>query len=157
MIDKLSASLAAQANALVLRARRQEVIASNIANADTPGYRAADFDFAKALKAAGDGAAAGAGMIAPVVPVLPFDDSASAGASLPPRSAGAPPAPGLGAGAALAALKLDYPKPAQPAADGNTVDMDAERAKFADNAIRYEAALRSLNSQIRTLTDAIKG
>lgn len=119
MIDKLTTALQAQGNALVLRARRQELIASNIANAETPGYRAVDFDFARAL-----------------------------------QEANRPAAPGP---AAPAALKLEYPRPAQPAADGNTVDMDAERAKFADNAIRYEAALRALNGQIRTMLDAIKG
>lgn len=116
MIDKLTTALQAQGNVLQLRARRQELIASNIANAETPGYRAVDFDFARALQEAN-----------------------KAGASAPAR------------------LRLDYPQPAQPAADGNTVDMDAERAKFADNAIRYEAALRALNGRIRSMLDAIKG
>lgn len=117
MIDKLASALQPQGQALVLRARRQELIAANIANADTPGYRAVDFDFARALASA----------------------SPASGAS------------------AVRAPRLEYPQAAQPAADGNTVDMDAERAKFADNALRYEAALRTLNQQIRTLQDAIKG
>jgi len=45
----------------------------------------------------------------------------------------------------------------QPSMDGNTVDPDAERAQFADNALRYEAALRTLNHQIKTLLSAIQG
>jgi flagellar basal-body rod protein FlgB len=114
MMNRIEDALRAQSLALELRAHRQSVLASNIANAETPGYRAVDFDFARALRAA----------------------LARPGAPLP------------------------RPQPqaeAQPAADGNTVDMDAERAKFADNAVRYEAALRALNGQIRTLLDAIRG
>lgn len=114
MMNRIHDALRTQSLALELRAHRQSVLASNIANAETPGYRAADFDFARALRAA----------------------LARPGAPL----ARAEPLPG-----------------AQPAADGNTVDMDAERAKFADNAVRYEAALRALNGQIRTLLDAIRG
>jgi flagellar basal-body rod protein FlgB len=107
--------LQVQGEALVLRARRQQVLASNIANADTPGYKALDFDFGKALGEA----------------------IARPGAAVGPRL---------------------QPQPAaQPSADGNTVDMDAERSKFADNALRYEAALRALNAQLRTLLDAIRG
>jgi flagellar basal-body rod protein FlgB len=115
MIDKLHSALHAQSEALVLRARRQQVIASNIANADTPGYKAVDFDFARALQAA-------------------------------IREPGRAHAP-----------KLQPQPAAQPAADANTVEMDVERARFADNAVRYEAALRTLNGQIRTLLDAIRG
>ncbi len=115
MIDKLQGSLDLQGEALVLRARRQQVLAGNIANADTPGYQAVDFDFARALEAA-------------------------------TRRPGAVPQ-----------VRLAPVAAAQPAADGNSVDMDAERARFADNAVRYEAALRALNAQIRTLLDAIKG
>ena len=119
MITRPAQALRTQGDALLLRARRQEVIAANIANADTPGYRAVDFDFAKALAAASQ-------------------------------------RPG-GATAPLAQPKLAQVAAAQPSADGNTVDMDAERAKFADNAVRYEAALRVLNGQLRTMLDAIKG
>jgi len=119
MITKAADALRTQGDALLLRARRQEVIAGNIANADTPGYRAVDFDFARELAAA-------------------------------TRRPG-------GAAAPLAPPRLQQIAAAQPSADGNTVDMDAERAKFADNAVRYEAALRALNGQLRTMLDAIKG
>ncbi len=116
MIDRIADSLRAQSEALALRAKRQQVIAGNIANADTPGYKAVDFDFGRAL-----------------------------GEAL------------RGAGNGSSRLNLLQTPSTQPSADGNTVDMDAERAKFADNALRYEAALRALNAQIRTLLDAIRG
>ena len=115
MIERLQHALRPQAEALALRAKHQEILAGNLANADTPGYRAVDFDFARALEAA---------------------LAARKGASAP---------------------RLEQTPAVQPAADGNTVDLDLERAKFADNAIRYEAALRALNGQLRTLLDAIKG
>ena len=119
MIPKLQDALRTQSDALQLRARRQEVLAGNIANADTPGYRAVDFDFSQALADAG-------------------------------RRAGP-------AGSSIALPRLAEAPAAQPAADGNSVDMDAERAKFADNAVRYEAALRVLNAQLKTMIDALKG
>lgn len=50
MLDKLDAALRFQQEALNLRAQRQEVLAANIANADTPGYQARDIDFASELK-----------------------------------------------------------------------------------------------------------
>ena len=50
-----------------------------------------------------------------------------------------------------------YRNPTQPSLDGNTVEMDAERAQFADNTIRYEAALRVLNAQIKTMLSAVQG
>ena len=50
-----------------------------------------------------------------------------------------------------------YRMPAQPSADGNSVDMDLERARFAENSVKYEAALKFLNGQIKTLLSAIQG
>lgn len=117
MADRLDAMLQFNATALRLRSERQALIATNIANADTPGYKAVDFDFAKALNDASDAAAKG-------------------------TSAGKP--------------TLLYRQPAQAALDGNSVEMEAERAAFADNTVRYEAALRFLNGQIRTLLEALK-
>jgi flagellar basal-body rod protein FlgB len=135
MIDKLGDALNFHGNALTLRARRQEALAANIANADTPGYQARDFDFSKALEAAN--AASGT----------------NGGASLA-RSAPAHVATGTTGGPATPML---YRLPLQPSLDGNTVDMDTERMQFADNAVRYEAALRFLNGQIKTILSAIQG
>ena len=106
-----------QSEALKLRSYRQELIAANIANADTPNYKAVDIDFGQALTAAVTGDAKGA-------------------AQTP---------------------QLLYRNAAQASLDGNTVEMDAERAKFADNTIRYEAAMRVLSGQIKALLSAIQG
>jgi len=115
--NRLDAMLQFNANALRLRSERQALLASNIANADTPNYKAVDFDFTKALRDANDASAK------------------SVVASKP------------------ATL---YRQPAQASLDGNSVEMDAERAQFADNTVRYEAALRFLNSQIKTLLEALR-
>jgi flagellar basal-body rod protein FlgB len=120
MIHRLTDALNFQAEALALRAERQRLIASNIANADTPGYVARDFDFAAALR---DAAAARSG---------------AAGAQ---RRADA---------------VLRYAVPAQTSLDNNSVDMDRERAAFADNTVKFEATLRFINGQVRTLLDAMK-
>jgi flagellar basal-body rod protein FlgB len=106
-----------QSEALKLRGYRQELIAANIANADTPQYKAVDIDFAQALK----GAVAGT------------------------------------EGASTAAPDLLYRNPTQSALDGNTVEMDGERARFADNTVRYEAAMRYLSAQIKTMLAAVQG
>lgn len=139
MLDRLTAQLNFQGEALALRAQRQEVLASNIANADTPNYKARDLDFAGALRQA-TGAAAPHGVVAvrtrlPMAPV-----------------GGAQHTPG-----APAAVKLGYRQPQQVSIDGNTVDLDRERASFADNSLRYEATLRFINGSVRNLLSAIRG
>ncbi len=133
MIDRLTSALEFQSQALVLRAERQRVVASNIANADTPGYIARDFDFASALREASGQAAVGK-LGTPVT----ADIFARA------RAAGGPE-PGL-----------KYSTASQSNLDGNSVDMDRERAAFADNAIKYEATLRFINGSVRTMLDAMK-
>jgi flagellar basal-body rod protein FlgB len=116
-MDGLDELMRFQTTALALRGERQTLLAANVANADTPNYKAVDFDFAKALQ----GALAAA-----------------------PGRASAPPA-------------LLYRVPAQAALDGNSVDLDGERAQFADNSVRYEAALKVLNAQIKTMLAAMQG
>jgi len=123
MLQRLTGALDFQTQALTLRAERQQLIASNIANADTPGYLARDFDFAGALRDAVRAAATGAG-----------------------QDGGSKNAP-----------TLRYALPAQTNLDGNSVDMDRERATFADNALRYEATLRFINGSVRTMLEAMKG
>jgi len=138
MLEGLDNALAPAETALELRAQRQQVIASNIANADTPAYRAVDLDFAEALRraqSAGTTNHAGASALARTAPGhLPAKSTASA----------------------LGAL-IDESPSAQPSVDGNTVDTDAEHARFAENAIRYEAAFRVLNGKIRALLAALQG
>jgi len=119
MINHLTDSLRFQTEALVLRSERQRLIASNIANADTPGYVARDFDFARALS-----------------------DATAANE--------------VGTTGRRSAAMLRYAAPAQTNLDGNSVDMDRERAAFADNTVKYEATLRFINGSVRTMLDAMK-
>jgi flagellar basal-body rod protein FlgB len=132
-MDRLTDSLHFNTQALILRSERQRLIASNIANADTPGYQARDVNFAQALKQA-TGHLAGAGTVAATQP-----------GHLQP------------AGGARAEANLQYALPSQTNLDRNTVDLDRERASFADNALKYEAALRFINHDVRQMLDAIKG
>jgi flagellar basal body rod protein FlgB len=96
--------------ALALRAYRQELLASNIANADTPGYKAVDIDVGATLRAGG----------------------------------------GLDSGVAL-----QYAVPTQASVDGNTVEMDTERAKFAQNALMYEYEVDRVKGHYKDLTDVL--
>lgn len=135
MIDRFHEQLKVQAQALSLRSERQALIASNIANADTPGYRAVDADFAAALKRTTLPSPLGEGSGERVSRALPSTTST----------------------ATFLAHEVRVTAPAQAAQDGNGVDMDAERARFADNAVKYEAALRTLNHQVKSLLAVIQG
>ena len=141
MLDRLTHTLDFQGQALQLRAERQRLIASNIANADTPGYIARDMDFAKTLRAT----TAAASSALPVAGAMATSHAGHIGAG----------SPGLGGGRAGA--ELLYATPAQTNLDRNTVDMDRERASFADNAGKYEATLRFINGNVRTSLSAITG
>ena len=132
MIPRLTAALDFQSQALVLRAERQRLIAGNIANADTPGYQARDFDFASALRQAS----------APLAGVPSESGTAIARDVLTPGGRAAP--------------TLRYALPSQTHLDSNTVDMDRERAAFVDNAVKYEATLRFINGSVRSMLDAMK-
>lgn len=135
-------------DALKLRAERQRMLASNIANADTPNYKAVDFNFRAALanltSASADGSSASAAVA----------QSASSTGALRTdlRHFGAERST-----LDLAGVTVEYRTPSQLSGDGNTVEMDTERANFADNAIRYEASVRFINAQIKTMTMAIQG
>jgi flagellar basal-body rod protein FlgB len=134
-MNRMTNSLDFQAQALTLRAERQRIIAGNIANADTPGYVARDMDFAAALRGATRSQAAGSTM---------------AGAATTAR--GHIP---IGTGS-TSELGLKYAAPSQTSLDSNTVDMDRERASFVDNSVKYEATLRFINTDVRTMLDAMK-
>ncbi|WP_300341839.1 flagellar basal body rod protein FlgB [Accumulibacter sp.] len=133
MISKIQNALLFQHQALSLRANRQQVLAGNIANADTPHYQARDFDFSAALQNAVSGRSGGSLQLATTSP------------RHTPGAAGTSP------------VTLMYRQPTQASADGNTVDMDVERAQFAENAFFYEAGLTFLSGRIRTLQTAIQG
>jgi flagellar basal-body rod protein FlgB len=146
MSGRLTESIDFHGRALLLRAERQKVIASNIANADTPRYAARDFDFKAALaEATGYDPAAPKGAAAPTA-------KAPAVAATHPGHLG-----GTGGGGRVDSTLMRYRVAEQPSLDANTVDLDRERASFADNAVRYEAGLRFINGSVRTLLSAIRG
>jgi flagellar basal-body rod protein FlgB len=125
MTNKLDDLLNFHHQALNLRAHRQEVLASNIANADTPGYKARDIDFKAALAAA-------------------VERPAQAGSGQEPAATAPKP-------------ELLFRHVLQPSIDGNTVDMDVERAQFAENSVHYEADIAVLTHEIRMMLAAIQG
>ncbi|MEO8297952.1 MAG: flagellar basal body protein, partial [Burkholderiales bacterium] len=139
MLDRLTDTLNVQAQALLLRSERQRMLASNIANADTPGFAARDMDFAQALRDATRGPAAQANGSSGGSPMLSLAQGGSTGglAMLATTSAAHFPTV-IGE---QAERKLLYAQPAQSNLDGNSVDMDRERANFVDNAVKYEATL----------------
>ncbi|MGB3748671.1 MAG: flagellar basal body rod protein FlgB [Rhodanobacter sp.] len=116
--------------ALDLWQRRTEVLANNLANADTPGYLARDVDFRKALATA---SGAGNGV------ALETDALGQIG------------------GAGRSAEALAWRVPTQPSMDGNTVDAQVEQAAFAANGVHYQASLSFITAQIRMLRMAING
>lgn len=140
MLDKLTQRINLHGDALLLRAERQRTIASNIANADTPGYVARDFKFSDAMRAAAEQQASARS---------PAHQPATSDA----RHMALPAVGSLGAGVST----LGYAMHSQPSLDNNSVDMDRERAAFVDNAVRYEATLRFINGQAKTMLSAIQG
>ncbi|MET0066202.1 MAG: flagellar basal body rod protein FlgB [Candidatus Thiodiazotropha sp.] len=116
--------------ALVLRSQRAEVLASNLANADTPGFKARDFDFKAMLK----------NEMSDTVRLR-----TTSGSHIQSDSAPVPPA------------QLLYRVPMQPSLDGNTVDTEKEHTAFGSNAIEYQASLSFINSKISGLRKALKG
>ena len=127
------------ARALSVQSQRMQVLASNLANADTPNYQARDIDFAKVLAGTQDGVTSSSGVTLAATNPLHAQGSAvsSAGSSV---------------GAQLA-----YRVPLQPAADGNTVDEQVEQAAYADAALHYQASLSFINGEVKGLMTAITG
>ena len=131
MFDKLTQRLDFHGTALQLRAERQRIIAGNIANADTPGYGARDFKFADALNAATQSGPSLEQSWAPTAPAIHNTF----------------PCP-------LAAVRQQAPPWLRPA---NATSLDKTRwtwtanANFVDNAVRFEATLRFINGNVRTM------
>ncbi len=114
--------------ALGLRSQRAEILANNLANADTPGFKARDMDFQAML----------AGQMESAAPLRTTNER---------HLTTATPATG----------ELLYRNPIQPAIDGNTVDTQQEMAEFSKNALSFQASFQFLNSKFKGLTSAIKG
>jgi len=136
MFANLTSGLDFHSKALVLRAERQRILAGNIANADTPGFIARDLNFKDAMGAATDSR-------------LALQSSGSSLVTTHSRH--------LDTSGSTADRNLAYSVASQPSVDGNSVDLDRERANFADNAIRYESTLRFINGHSKTLLSAIQG
>jgi flagellar basal-body rod protein FlgB len=114
---------------LSLYGQRSSQLAANIANADTPGFKARDIDFRAQLAKAG-------------------------GEKVVMKTTHANH---LGVASAASAAELLYRVPTQPSVDGNTVDTQVEQAEFAENAVRYQSTLTFLNGKFKGLRLAIKG
>ncbi len=117
--------------ALLLHGQRLGVLAANMANADTPGYKARDIDFSAVLSQADSETQ------------LPLQTTDAAHISFkdsdPPEG------------------ELKYRNPYQASLDGNTVEMPVEQAAFSENNVRYQASLNFINSQISDLQFVIAG
>jgi len=118
------------AAALKLRANRAELLAANIANADTPNFKARDIDFKQTLKLA-------AGKSGEMVTTNARHINS--------------------AGTSKMGAEIMYRTPTQPSLDGNTVDLQTERSAFLENSMMYQASLRFLNGRISGLMTAIRG
>lgn len=134
MLDKLDNSFRFQQQALNLLSKRQDILASNIANADTPNYQARDIDFASQLKVSIE---KGQSMNSSFNLTLTSENHIPASVS------------------AIDNSQLLYRIPDQPSIDGNTVDMDRERVNFVDNNVKYQTSLTVLGSQIKNMMSVI--
>ncbi|MDR5744294.1 flagellar basal body rod protein FlgB [Caballeronia sp. LZ029] len=155
MLDRLDKEFAFGREALDVRAYRQELLSSNIANADTPGYKARDVDFSSALAGAlKQGGGATNNTTLKMAQPVSVSMSGGLAATAKGHMSGTSTLSASG-GSSDDYGKLAYRVPNQPSLDGNTVDLDAERVQFADNALHFEAGMTVLSSQIKSMLSAI--
>ena len=128
MATAISTLFGIHEHALKYRAQRAEVLASNMANADTPGYKARDFDFKSVLKQMDTGA----GQL-----VTTHTNHIAVNSS--------------------SAVNLAYRIPTSASLDGNTVDVQAEQARYGKNALDYQTSIRFLNGKISGYLSALRG
>ncbi len=134
MAISFSNALGVHEAALRMRAERAEVIASNLANVDTPNYKARDFDFHSAIRqAAGDAESSSLAMTATQNGHLKHWPSNGS------------------------MQELLFRTPGQPSIDGNTVEEQVEQAAYTENAMGFQAAFTLLNSRFKGLTSALRG
>ena len=127
-MDTIKDQLSFYSSALQLRGRRNNILASNIANAATPNYKARDLDFEVEL--------------ARSLSVGPIKKSNDAHISVASKNL-----PG----------QVQYRKPLQPSMDGNTVELAVEQMEFAENSVRYQTTLNFINGKLQGLMSAIRG
>lgn len=131
MISELKNYLGIHESALNMQSRRAELLAANLANVDTPGFKARDIDFRQAmLTASGEDGGTHLNMTN-TLHMLPDDETGG--------------------------FDVQYRQPYQASLDGNTVEHQVELAAYSDNAMRYLASLRILNNKLNTLRTAIRG
>ena len=128
MTDSIKQQFEHYSNALRIRNRKNEILASNIANAATPNFKARDMDFEVELARA--------------LSVGPMKTSNNSHITLASKNL-----PG----------KVQYRKPLHPSMDGNTVELAVEQTEFAENAMRYQTTLNFINSKLSGLISAIRG
>lgn len=129
MTATINALFGVHEKALTYRAKRAEVLASNMANADTPGYKARDFDFKSVLKQ--------------------FDQ--------PARQLGTTRSNHISTHSSPSTVSLAYRIPTSASLDGNTVDAQTEQASYAQNALDYQTSVRFLNGKISGYLSALRG
>lgn len=137
----IDAALGAHPHVLTLRSQRMGILASNIAQADTPGYQARDIDFKAALSSRLRNQG---------------HDVATAGRALA-RSHSTHLGSGMSHQGGISAAELRYRTPLMPSADSNTVDVQIEQSELAENNLQFQASLQFLNSRIRGMMTAIRG
>jgi flagellar basal-body rod protein FlgB len=148
MSFNLDSYLGIQPDALEVYSQRADVLAANLANADTPGYLAKDIDFRSALSAAsqGQGQSQGEGQ----------GGSGAAGGALQPQTTSPDDLTASSPQNSLSTQQyLKYRVPLAPSLDGNTVDSQMEESVFADNNVRYEAALTFIEGDFSDLNTVI--
>lgn len=133
MSISFDSALGIHEKALGFRSQRAEVLANNLANADTPGYKARDLDFASVLAAQAD-----------------KNQRSFALATTQTQHIAAE---GLSTGDA----GLNYRVPTQPSIDQNTVDEQIEQSNYAENAVQFQASFTLLNAKFKGLVAAIRG
>ena len=131
MQTRLDKEIGFMEQGLKIRAQRQQVLATNIANADTPNYKAKDIDFNQAMKSALSNTGNNAGMS--VTNSKHIDSSSNVLSQVTERTA------------------------KQNSADGNTVDMDVEQSQFAENALQYETLVSMINGTFKNINSVMQG
>jgi flagellar basal-body rod protein FlgB len=146
MSFNLDSYLGIQPDALEVYSQRADVLAANLANADTPGYLAKDIDFRSALAAASQGDGQGDGQRA----------SGASGGALQPQSTSPDDLTASSPQSGVSTQQyLKYRVPLAPSLDGNTVDSQMEESAFAENNVRYEAALTFIEGDFNNLNTVI--
>ncbi len=120
-------------DALIMRGKRANVLASNIANADTPNYKARDIDFQSILKQANNQQTSSLSMVNTNLDHIKLNSGSNS------------------------SVLLKYRNPLHASLDGNTVDSHVEQSKFSQNAIQYQTSFTFLNSSVRGIIKALRG